>query len=98
MRGRAFNREFKLEVVQQIASGMKRPAQVCREYHVAETVLLRWRRAYEERGAAAFTPRHAASASLPAEQRVAQLQRFCAQLALANTALTKLGWQPRLEQ
>jgi transposase-like protein len=60
MRGRACSREFKLEVVQQIASGAKRPAQVCREHHVAETVLLRWRREYEERGAAAFTPRDAA--------------------------------------
>ncbi len=31
MRGRVFSREFKLDVVQQIVSGMKRPAQVCRE-------------------------------------------------------------------
>jgi transposase len=89
MRGRAFSREFKLEVVQQIASGAKRPAQVCREHHVAETVLLRWRREYEERGAAAFTPRDAASGPLPAEQRVAELERFCGQLALENAALKK---------
>jgi transposase len=89
MRGRTFSREFKLEVVQQIASGAKRPAQVCREQHVAETVLLRWRREYEERGAAAFTPKEAASSSPTAEQRVAELERFCGQLALENAALKK---------
>ena len=89
MRGRTFSREFKLEVVQQIASGAKRPAQVCREHHVAETVLLRWRREYEERGAAAFTPKEAASSSPTAEQRVAELERFCGQLALENAALKK---------
>jgi transposase len=60
MRGRAFSREFKREVVQQIASGAKRPAQVCREHHVAETVLLRWRREYEQRGAAGSSGLHAA--------------------------------------
>ena len=89
MRGRTFSREFKLEVVQQLASGAKRPAQVCREHHLAETVLLRWRREYEERGAAAFTPREAAAASRSAEQRVAKLEHFCGQLALENAALKK---------
>ena len=90
MRGRVFSREFKLEVVQEIASGAKRPAQVCREHHLAETVLLRWSREYEERGDAAFTPREATAAgSLSAEQRVAELERFCGQLALENAALKK---------
>jgi transposase len=89
MRGRTFSREFKLDVVQQIASGAKRPAQVCREHQVAEAVLLRWRREYEERGEAAFTPREAASGSASTEQRVAELERFCGQLALENAALKK---------
>lgn len=89
MRGRTFSREFKLDVIQQITSGAKRPAQICREHHLAETVLLRWRREYEERGAAAFTPREAASGALSAEQRVAELERFCGQLALENAALKK---------
>jgi putative transposase len=89
MRGRTFSREFKLDVVQQIASGAKRPAQVCREHQLAETVLLRWRREYEERGEAAFTPREVAAGSPSAEQRVAELERFCGQLALENAALKK---------
>ncbi|SRR5258708_18448523 len=92
MRGWVFSREFKLEVVQQIASGAKRPAQVCREQQLAETVLLRWRRVYEERGEAAFTPKEVSAAQPAAEQRIAELERFCGQLALENAALKK-AWQ-----
>jgi transposase len=89
MRGRTFSREFKLEVVRQIVSGQKRPAQVCREHQLAETVLLRWRREYEERGEAAFTPKEVASSQSSAEVRVAELERFCGQLAVENAALKK---------
>jgi len=91
MRGRTFTREFKLDLVRQVASGAKRPAQVCREHQLSESLLARWRREYEERGEAAFTPRvldgHAAQAS--AEQRVAELERLCGQLALENAALKR---------
>ena len=45
MQKRMHSREFKLDVVRQIASGRKRPAHVCREYGLAESVLSRWRRA-----------------------------------------------------
>lgn len=89
MRGRTFSREFKLEVVRQIASGQKRPAQLCREHQLAETVLLRWRREYEERGDAAFTPKEAPTGQTSMEQRMAELERFCGQLALENAALKK---------
>ncbi len=46
MPGRTFSREFKLEVVRQVMSGAKRPAQACREYGLAESVLNRWRKEY----------------------------------------------------
>ena len=89
MRGRTFTREFKLDVVRQIASGAKRPAQVCREHQLAETLLLRWRREYEERGEAAFTPKEASSSPPSTEARIAELERFCGQLAMENAALKK---------
>jgi transposase len=89
MRGRTFTREFKRDVVRQIASGEKRPAQVCREHQLAETVLLRWRREVEERGEAAFTPKEAVSSQPSSEARVAELERFCGQLAVENAALKK---------
>ena len=55
-----------------MVSGQKRAAQVCREQQLAETVELRWRREYEERGAAAFTPKEGASSPSSAEVRVAE--------------------------
>lgn len=91
MRGRTFTREFKLDVCRQIASGQKRIAQVCREHQLGETVLLRWRKEYEARGEAAFTPK-AAEASSGMEQRIAELERVCGQLAVEN-ALLKRGLQ-----
>ena len=44
MRGRTFTREFKLDLVRQMARGTKRPAQVCREHQLGESVVARWRR------------------------------------------------------
>ena len=61
MQKRMHSREFKLDVVRQIATGQKRPAQVCREYGLAESVLSRWRKEYQERGEAAFHRRSPSS-------------------------------------
>ena len=85
-RGRVFSREFKLSVVRQVAGGEKRPAQVCREYGLAEGLLLRWRREYEARGEAAFAP-HQPSETEALQGRVAELERLCGQLALENAVL-----------
>ena len=87
-RGRTFSREFKLAAVQQVVSGAQRPAQVCREHGLAEGLLLRWRREVAERGDAAFGPPAEASA-VALERKVAELERFCGQLALENAALKK---------
>jgi len=87
-RGRVHSREFKLEVVRQVASGAKRPAQVCREYTLANSVLDRWRKEYAERGEAAFTPPEANNVAM-LEVRIADLERLCGQLALENAALKK---------
>ena len=87
-RGRVHTRDFKLEVVRQIASGAKRPAQICREYQLANSVVDRWRQEYRERGELAFTPREViGDAAL--EARIADLERLCGQLALENAALKK---------
>lgn len=78
--------------MRQLAAGTKRPAQVCRERHLAESVLSRWRHEYAERGEAAFTPRSGGetnASQTPLEMRIAELERFCGQLALENAALKK---------
>jgi transposase-like protein len=57
---RNHTREFKLQCCRQAAIGEKRPAQrICREHNLSESVLLRWRKGYEARGEAAFTPKAA---------------------------------------
>jgi transposase len=87
-RGRTFSREFKLAAVQDVVSGAKRPAQVCREHGLSEGLLLRWRREVAERGDAAFGPPEGTS-TLALERQIAELERFCGQLALENAALKK---------
>ncbi len=87
-RGRPCSRAFKLAAVQEVVSGAKRPAQVCREHSLAEGLLLRWRREVAERGDAAFgSPEETSTIAL--ERKVAERERFCGQLALENAALKK---------
>lgn len=88
MQKRMHSREFKLELVRQIATGQKRPAQACREYGLAESVLSRWRKEYQERGEAAFQSTKEEGAPSQ-EQRIAELEQFCGQLALENQVLKK---------
>ena len=49
MQKRVHSKEFKLDIVRQVATGQKRPAQACREYGLADSVLSRWRKEYEEK-------------------------------------------------
>ena len=70
------------------STGEKRPAQVCREHGLAESLLLRWRHEYEARGEAACTP-PPASETAALERRVADLERLCGQLALENAVPKK---------
>ena len=92
MPGRIHSRELKLTVCQEIETGKKRPAQICREHQLANTLLLRWRNEYKERGENAFLPKSPAilSETEALEARVAELERHCGQLSLENTLLKKL--------
>ena len=64
MPGRTFTREFKLAIVRQLASGEKRPAQVCREQGWQRVSSRAGGREYAERGEAAFTPQACNSESV----------------------------------
>ena len=88
MQKRNHRRECKLEVVRQVTTGQKRPAQACREYGLADSVLSRWRKEYHERGEAAFLPQQSEGTSTQ-DQRRAELERFCGQLALENHVVKK---------
>lgn len=86
---RNHSREFKLECCRQAATGEKRPAQLCREHNLSESVLLRWRKEYEARGEEAFTEKQPSSREEALETRVAELERFCGKLSLENEILKK---------
>jgi putative transposase len=86
MQKRVHSREWKREIVRQVTTGQKRPAQACREYGLAESVLSRWRKEYQERGEAAFQSPQA-DGSTTQEQRIIELEQFCGQLALENQIL-----------
>ncbi len=88
MPGRTYSREFKLTVVRQLASGEKRPAQICREHTLANSLVSRWRQEYEARGEEAFSPKQL-NESEALVAKVAELERFCGQLAWENTVLKK---------
>jgi transposase len=85
---RTHTREFKLQCCRQAATGEKRPAQICREHNLSESVLLRWRKEYEARGEAAFTEKQV-SGKEALQARIAELERFCGQLSLENQILKK---------
>ncbi|HZT42571.1 MAG TPA: transposase [Chthonomonadaceae bacterium] len=89
MPARTHSRELKLMVCRQIATGQKRPAQICREHGLAESLLLRWRNEYQQRAEEAFTPKQVSATAL-LEQRIAELERHCGQLSLENALLKKL--------
>lgn len=86
MTKKTYTREFKLKVVRAVESGDLRPAQACRAYHLAESVLTRWRHEVRLRGEAAFTPLDGPTATPDDEQRIAELERVCGQLAVENAA------------
>ena len=77
-----------MECCRQIATGQRRPAQVCREHNLADSLLARWRKEYEARGEEAFSEKQI-SETAALEARVAELERFCGKLALENEILKK---------
>jgi len=88
MQKRVHSREFKLEVMRQLNSGEKRPAQICREHSIADSVISRWRKEYQEKGESAFQAKDSGEVTTQ-EQKIAELERFCGQLALENQVLKK---------
>jgi transposase-like protein len=53
---RTFDRQFKLDLCRQLATGEKRLAQVCREHNLCQTLVRKWRDQYERLGEHAWLP------------------------------------------
>ena len=90
MKRRVHSREFKLEVARQVTSGEKRPAQISREHNLSTSVLDRWRKAYDQPGEAAFTETEVTEHEA-LERKIAELERFCGQLAWENTLSERIS-------
>jgi len=88
MPGKQYDPAFKRKVVQDVASGAKRPTQACREYGISDSVLHRWRQEYQARGDNAWTTAPP-DPTAALEQRIADLERLAGQLALENAVLKK---------
>jgi|SRR3989344_8363381 len=52
---RKFTREFKIQVVQEVESGLKTRAQATREYELSEGMINKWISAYRDNPQTAFT-------------------------------------------
>lgn len=75
MTKRTFSREFKLQLVRQLALGEKRISQVCREHSLCQTLVRRWREQYEQDGENAWLSQERGSnVELDATARIAALE------------------------
>ena len=82
---RQFSREFKLQVMREIESGVP-AAQVSRQHQIGESLLHKWKRQYRQNPQNAFN-----GAGRPASQdaKTADLERTIGQLYLENAFLKK---------
>ncbi len=58
---RKYTREFKIQVVQEVESGVKTKAQATREHEISEGLISKWVYAYRENPQTAFTKQHSFS-------------------------------------
>jgi len=86
---RSFGPEFKLQCVLDVLSGNKRPAQICREHNISDSLLTRWRRQFAEEAPRIFA-RKSDGISVEA-QRIAELERLVGRLTLELDAAKKLS-------
>lgn len=86
---RVFDREFKLQLCREMASGELRIAQACREYGLGRSVVERWRQSYEEVGEEAFpcSPTLSGERLMDHDLRQAQARIAALEAALGRATL-----------
>ena len=89
---RSFSVEFKRQVVEELMSGESRPAQLCRRYDIAPSLLYHWKGQYS-RGK--FNNEPTEEGAL--KDRVEKLERLVGKLTLENELL-KRGLQHSLSR
>jgi len=73
---RKYSREFKIQVVQEIESGLKTKAQATREYEVCEGLIGKWIRIYRENPQTAFTKQCCGSSPNPEDKLRAKIREL----------------------
>jgi len=81
---RRFSVELKRQVVEQLLSGASRPAQLCRQYEIANGLLYHWKRQYS-RGRFGNEP----TAAGVLENHIRELERLVGELTFENRLLKK---------
>ena len=89
---RAFNLEFKRQLVEELLSGESRAAQLCRRHNITPSLLQHWKKQYS-RGK--FNNEPTEEAAL--KDRIEKLERLVGRLTLENEFL-KRGLQHSLNQ
>ncbi len=89
---RSFSLEFKRRVVEELMSGESGPAQLCRRYNIATSLLYHWKKQYS-RGK--FNNEPTEEGAL--KDRIERLERLVGKLTLENEFLKK-GLQHSISQ
>jgi len=76
---RKFTAAFKAQVVLEVLTKVKSPAQACREYGLKDSVLSRWRQQFLQRAPQLFD---LGSAHDPCQARIAELERLVGRLTM----------------
>ena len=82
---RQFSREFKLQVIREIESGVP-AAQISRQHQICESLLHKWKKQYRQNPQDAFSGPGRASTQ---EAKIAELERSIGKLYLENEFLKK---------
>ena len=86
---RAFDREFKRQVVRQLLGGEKRLAELCREYQLSATLVRRWQAQYEQEGEAAWPEFGSVGVEPDPQQRIRELEAALGRAHLENELLRR---------
>jgi transposase len=89
---RNFSLEFKRQVVEELMSGVSRPAQLCRRHNITPSLLYHWKKQYS---LGKFNNEPIEEAAL--KDRIEKLERLVGKLTLENEFLKK-GLQHSLSQ
>src|SRR5512139_2261159 len=93
---RQFSAQFKFETVVETLRGEKPIAQICRERHLTDSLVHKWRQEFLEKAPGVFeTKQTAATAQNDPAERIAELERLVGQLTMENALLKKerVGWK-----